>query len=121
MHTRVHEKRHGPNFVPRRARRSTITHKIHRNENIIWRSTYLGEASESCDETGKTTDNRSLKMDPRNIREKILGTLHLYLHNLFPVTVLSFLVIFSNIEYARSQCQVLRNFVLRLYERFSLF
>lgn len=57
VHTRVHEKRHGPNFVPHRAGRSTIAHKIRRHENITRCGTYLDEDSESCDEKGKTTDN----------------------------------------------------------------
>lgn len=54
---RVHEKRHGPNFVPRRARWSTVAHKIRRHENITRRGTYLGEGTESYNEKGKTTDN----------------------------------------------------------------
>lgn len=39
-HARVHEKRHGSNFVPRRTRRPTIAHKIRRHENITRYSTY---------------------------------------------------------------------------------
>lgn len=57
-------------------------------------------------------------MDLRNIREKILDILHFYLHNLFPVTVFSFLNLFSDIAYASYFQMVVRNFrffVLRLY------
>lgn len=125
VHTRVHEKRHGPNFVPRRVRRSTIAHKIHRNENITWRSTYLGEASESYDKTGKTTDNCSLKMDPRNIREKILGTLFIsifitYFPSLCFPSLLYFLTSSTRGISARWWCSEISRLSFFVYTLFSI-
>ena len=123
---RVHQKRHGPNFVSRRARWLTVAHKIRRHESITRRGTYLSGGYWKLQWKRKNYWQLVhwkwiLVISERKYwgRDKIVF-LHLYLHNLLPVTVLFFLIIFSNIEYARKsvpEMMVLRNFRLSFFVR----